>query len=59
MLVLSRRHPRVFSEGVVPCGQICGAVSEMKSAKQVVKEMVDEAVRVLEEEFPARIKFGG
>jgi hypothetical protein len=24
-----------------------------------VKEMVDEAVRILEEEFPARIKFGG
>jgi hypothetical protein len=28
----------------------------MKSAKQVVKEMVDEAMRILEEEFPARIK---
>jgi nitronate monooxygenase len=43
----------------IPCGQICGAVHEMKSAKQVVKEMVDEAVRILQEDFPARIKFGG
>jgi NAD(P)H-dependent flavin oxidoreductase YrpB (nitropropane dioxygenase family) len=43
----------------IPCGQICGAVTEMKPAKQVVKDMVDEAVRILEEEFPARIKFGG
>jgi hypothetical protein len=40
----------------IPCGQICGAVREMKSAKQVVNEMLDEAVRILEEEFPARIK---
>ena len=43
----------------IPCGQICGAVHEMKSGKQVVKEMVDEAVRILQEDFPARIKFGG
>ena len=42
----------------IPCGQICGAVNQMKSAKQVVKEMVDEAVRILEE-FPAKVKFGG
>jgi NAD(P)H-dependent flavin oxidoreductase YrpB (nitropropane dioxygenase family) len=43
----------------IPCGQICGAVHQMKSGKQVVKEMVDEAVRILQEDFPARIKFGG
>lgn len=43
----------------IPCGQICGAIHEMKSGKQVVKEMVDEAVRILEEELPSRVKFGG
>ena len=42
----------------IPCGQICGAVKEMKSARQVVKEMVDQAVSILEEDLPARVKFG-
>lgn len=41
-----------------PAGQVCGLVKEMKSAKQVVEEMVDEAVRILEEDFPSRVKFG-
>jgi len=40
----------------IPAGQICGAVKEMKSAKQVVDEMVDQAIRILEEEFPSRVK---
>lgn len=39
-----------------PAGQICGLVKEMKSARQVVKEMVEQAVRILEEDFPSRIK---
>ena len=42
----------------IPCGQICGAIKEMKSARQVVKEMVDQAVSILEEDLPARVKFG-
>jgi len=40
----------------IPAGQICGAVTEMKSAGQVVKEMVEEAVRLLDEDLPARVK---
>ncbi len=40
----------------IPAGQICGAVREMKSAGQVVKEMVEEAVRLLDEDLPARVK---
>lgn len=43
---------------VTPAGQICGAINEMKNAKQVVQEMVDQAVRILEEDFPSRVKFG-
>ena len=39
-----------------PAGQICGLVKEMKSAKQVVEEMVDEATRILQEDFPARVR---
>jgi len=39
-----------------PAGQICGMVKEMKSAKQVVEEMVDEATRILQDDFPARVR---
>ena len=42
----------------IPCGQACGVVSEMKPARQIVQEMVDQAVQILEEEFPARVKTG-
>jgi len=41
---------------LTPAGQICGMVKEMKSAKQVVEEMVDEAIRILQEDFPARVR---
>ena len=37
-------------------GQVCGMVNEMKNARQVVEEIVDEAIRILEEDFPSRIK---
>jgi len=33
----------------IPAGQICGALKEIKSARQVVEDMVSEAVRILEE----------
>ncbi|OGO02694.1 MAG: hypothetical protein A2Y91_05030 [Chloroflexi bacterium RBG_13_54_8] len=42
----------------IPCGQICGVVQQMKSARQVVEEMVDQAIQILEEGFPSRVKFG-
>jgi len=41
---------------LTPAGQISGMVKEMKSAKQVVEEMVDEAIRILQEDFPARVR---
>ncbi|NQT48613.1 MAG: nitronate monooxygenase [Chloroflexi bacterium] len=43
---------------LTPAGQICGMIKEMKSARQVVKDMVDQAVRILEEDLPSRVKFG-
>ena len=39
-----------------PAGQICGLVKEMKSARQVVEEIVNEAIRILEEDFPSRVR---
>jgi len=40
----------------VAAGQICGLLKEMKTAKQVVEEMVDQAIYILEEDLPARVK---
>jgi nitronate monooxygenase len=40
----------------IPCGQICGALKEMKGAKQVMQEIVDQAVQILDEELPAKVK---
>jgi NAD(P)H-dependent flavin oxidoreductase YrpB (nitropropane dioxygenase family) len=40
----------------IPCGQICGALKEIKSAKQVMQEIVDQAVQILDEELPAKVK---
>lgn len=40
----------------IPCGQICGALKEMKSAKQVMQEIVDQAVQILDEELPSKVK---
>jgi nitronate monooxygenase len=42
----------------IPTGQICGAIKELKSARQVVEEMVDQAVQIVEEGFPSRVKVG-
>ena len=42
---------------LTPAGQISGMIKEMKSARQVVKDMVDQAVRILEEDLPSRVKF--
>jgi len=41
---------------ITPAGQICGLIKEMKSARQVVEEMVEQAVHILEEDFPSRIR---
>jgi NAD(P)H-dependent flavin oxidoreductase YrpB (nitropropane dioxygenase family) len=49
-------HAKMVDYYFIPVGQICGAVKEMKTAKQVVQEMVDQAVQILEEELPAKVK---
>ena len=41
---------------MTPAGQICGSVNKMKSVGQVVEGIVDEAIRILEEDFPARVR---
>jgi NAD(P)H-dependent flavin oxidoreductase YrpB (nitropropane dioxygenase family) len=41
-----------------PAGQICGLFKEMKSARQVVEGIVDGAIRILEEDFPAKVRLG-
>ena len=46
----------VARRGIVAAGQICGLVKETKSASQVVEGMVDETIRILEEDFPARVR---
>jgi nitronate monooxygenase len=40
----------------IPSGQICGALKELKTGRQVVEEMVEQAVGILEEGFPSSIK---
>jgi len=62
LLVSTNIYIASFESGMTdylftPAGQICGLVNEMKSAKQVVQEMVDGAIRILEEEFPAKIEW--
>lgn len=47
---------RMVENYFIPCGQACGAVNKMKPAGQIVREMVDQAIQILEEEFPARVK---
>jgi len=39
-----------------PAGQISGVITELRSARQVVEDMVAQAVRILEEGLPSRIK---
>lgn len=41
---------------ITPAGQICGSINEMKNARQVLEEMIEQAVRILEEDLPSRIK---
>ena len=38
-----------------PTGQIAGMIKELKSAKQIVHELVDGAVRVLQEVLPTEV----
>ena len=38
-----------------PTGQIAGMITELKSAKQIVHELVDGAVRVLQEVLPTEV----
>ena len=40
----------------IPCGQACGVVREIKPARQVVEEMVDQARQLLQQDIPARVK---
>jgi len=40
----------------IPVGQICGTIKEVKTARQVVEEMVNGAVQILEEGLPSRVK---
>lgn len=61
LLVSTNIYIASFESGMTdylftPAGQICGLVNEIKSAKQVVEEMVDGAIRILQEDFPARVK---
>jgi hypothetical protein len=35
-----------------PTGQIAGMIKELKSAKQILDEMVDGAVKILQETLP-------
>ena len=37
-------------------GQISGMIKEVKSARQVIEEMVEEATQILEERVPAEVK---
>jgi len=38
------------------CGQAVGLIKEIKSAKQVVDDMVEEAVTILKKKFPSELK---
>ena len=38
------------------CGQAVGLIKEIKSAKQVVDDMVEEAVSILKKKFPSELK---
>jgi nitronate monooxygenase len=55
-LILAMLESGMTEYVFTPAGQICGLVKEIKSAKQIVEEMVDEAIRILQEEFPARVR---
>ena len=48
------------ARGVIfwPTGQIAGMIKELKSAKQIVHELVDGAVRVLQDELPTVVSKG-
>jgi NAD(P)H-dependent flavin oxidoreductase YrpB (nitropropane dioxygenase family) len=39
-------------------GQICGLLKELKTAKQVVEDMVNQAVDTLNEDIPSRVNIG-
>jgi nitronate monooxygenase len=39
-------------------GQICGLLKEVKPARQVVEDMVNQAVGILKEEIPSRVSIG-
>ena len=41
-----------------PTGQIAGMITELKSAKQIVHELVDGAIRVLQEVLPTEVITG-
>lgn len=43
---------------VMYMGQIAGLIKELKSAQQVVDDMVEEAVRLLKEKLPAEVVIG-
>jgi len=39
-------------------GQICGLLKELKTARQVVEDMVNQAINILEVEIPSRVDTG-
>jgi nitronate monooxygenase len=42
-----------------PAGQICGLLKETKTARQVVEDMVSQAINILKEDIPGRVDIGG
>ena len=42
-----------------PAGQICGLSKEIKTARKVVEDMVNQAIDILKEDIPGRVGMGG
>jgi NAD(P)H-dependent flavin oxidoreductase YrpB (nitropropane dioxygenase family) len=57
-IITSIVEEKILDLEMVPCGQISGMLNEVRSAKQVVDDMVESAVRVLEETFPGEVQTG-
>jgi NAD(P)H-dependent flavin oxidoreductase YrpB (nitropropane dioxygenase family) len=57
-IITSIMEARMLALLMVPCGQISGMLNERKGAAQVIDEMVDSAVRILEETFPSEVETG-
>jgi NAD(P)H-dependent flavin oxidoreductase YrpB (nitropropane dioxygenase family) len=42
-----------------PAGQICGLSKEIKTARKIVEDMVNQAIDILKEDIPGRVEMGG